>query len=400
MLNRIRTSYQHTIYASFIGYVVQALVNNFVPLLFVTLGQQYGISMEQIAVIISVNFGVQLLVDLLSPPVIDKIGYKAGAMLAHLFAAAGLVLFAVLPDVLPVPFVGFLCAVVVYACGGGLLEVLVSPIVEACPTERKASVMGLLHSFYCWGHAGVVVLSTIFFVLAGITNWKILICLWALLPLMNLLYFWLVPVPELSSEGHGAGIKSLLVSPIFWIFMLLMFCAGASELSISQWASAFAETGLGVSKTIGDLAGPLSFAILMGTGRVVYAKMSERISIKKYMMASGVLCAGAYLLTALSPSPVWSLIGCGIAGFSVGVLWPGTFSLASERIKGGTAMFAYLALAGDCGCSLGPTLVGNVAQRTGGNLHTGILAGVTFPLLLLVALGLLYGSAKKDSSNR
>ncbi len=396
MFQKMRTSYQHTIYASFVGYVVQAIVNNFVPLLFVTLGQQYGISMEQIALIISVNFAVQLLVDLISPALIQVIGYKRGIILAHFCASVGLVLFRILPDVMPHPFTGFLCAVVIYACGGGLLEVLVSPIVEACPTKNKAGVMGLLHSFYCWGHAGVVILSTLFFVTVGIEYWKTLICLWALVPLVNMFYFYVVPVPELKGEGHGGSVKGLFSTPIFWVFLLLMFCSGASELSISQWVSAFAETGLQVSKTLGDLLGTLSFALLMGIGRVVYAKMSERISIQKYMMASGVLCVVAYLLTALSPNPMWSLVDCGIAGFSVGVLWPGTFSLAAERMTGSTAMFAFLALAGDCGCSLGPTLVGTVAQNAGGSLHKGILAALLFPILLLVALALLQVAKKSQ----
>lgn len=386
MFRGIRNSYQHTIYACFTGYIVQAIVNNFAPLLFITLGLEYGISTEQISVIISVNFGVQLAVDFLSSGLVDRIGYKAGIVLAQVFAAAGLTAFAVLPGMLENAFTGLLIAVVIYALGGGLLEVLVSPIVEACPTQRKEATMSLLHSFYCWGHAGVVILSTLFFMTAGVENWKILAFLWALVPFCNLFYFLLVPVPSLepaSEEGHGTG---LLRNRTFWVMMLLMVCAGACEQGVSQWASAFAEKGLGVSKTVGDLAGPLSFALLMGTARVVYAKLSERVEITKYMTLSGCLCLFSYLLVSLSKNPVFGLIGCGICGFSVGVLWPGTFSMASKRIRGGTAMFAFLALAGDLGCSGGPALVGWAAQRAGDHLQTGILVATVFPLLLLGGL--------------
>ncbi len=386
MRSNIRGNYQHTIVACFIGYIVQAIVNNFAPLLFITLSIQYGINMEQISAIISINFAIQLGVDFIAPRFVDRIGYKISIMAAHFFGAAGLILFAVLPGIVSNPFAGVLTAVVVYAIGGGLLEVLVSPIMEACPTEKKAAAMSLLHSFYCWGHAGVVILSTLFFALIGIENWKILSCIWAIVPALNFFYFWLVPVPSLEAHGedsHGIG---LIRNKVFWIMMLLMVCAGACEQGVSQWASAFAEKGLGVSKTIGDLAGPLSFAILMGIARIVFSKLSDKVDITKYMLASGVLCLGAYLLVSLSGNPMISLIGCGICGFSVGVLWPGTFSLASEKIKGGTAMFAYLALAGDLGCSGGPAVVGWVAERTGDILQNGILAAAGFPVLLLVGL--------------
>ena len=303
MFDRIKNNYQQTIYACFVGYIVQAVVNNFAPLLFVTLGRLYGISMEQISMIISINFGIQLAVDFLSPLFVDRIGYRASAVLAHVFAAAGLVLFALLPELTGNPFAGLLLAVAVYAVGGGLLEVLISPIVEACPTQRKEAAMSLLHSFYCWGHAGVVVLSTLYFALFGVENWKILACLWALVPLFNLFYFCLVPVPSLEASGESSHGTGLIRNGVFWVMMLLMVCAGACEQGVSQWASAFAEKGLGISKTMGDLAGPLAFALLMGSGRVLYAKISEKVELTRYMMLNGLLCLGAYLLISLSPSP-------------------------------------------------------------------------------------------------
>ncbi len=400
MFKAIRNNYQHTVYACFIGYVVQAIVNNFAPLLFVTLGAQYGISMNQISVIISVNFGVQLAVDLLSPLFIDRIGYKASAVLAHLFSAAGLLLFAFLPGLLADPFAGLLTAVMVYAIGGGLLEVLISPIVEACPTERKEAAMSLLHSFYCWGHAGVVVLSTLFFALAGVEHWQIMACLWALVPVLNLIYFCLVPVPFLEASGEESRGSGLLKNGLFWLMVLLMLCAGACEQAVSQWASTFAEKGLGVTKTVGDLTGPLSFALLMGTGRVLYAKCSDRVEITRYMTASGILCLIAYLLISFSPVPALGLIGCGLCGFSVGVLWPGTFSLAAKKIKGGTTMFAWFALAGDLGCMSGPGLVGWAAGRAGDNLQTGILAAVVFPVLLLIGLAIARRTGKGEKMSQ
>ena len=395
MLKTIRNNYQHTVYACFIGYVVQAIVNNFAPLLFVTLGGQYGISMNQISVIISVNFGVQLAVDLLSPLFIDRIGYKASAILAHLFSAAGLLLFSSLPEWLGNPFAGLLISVMVYAVGGGLLEVLISPIVEACPTEHKEAAMSLLHSFYCWGHAGVVAVSTLFFALAGVSNWRVMACLWAVIPVLNLIYFCLVPVPFLEASGEESKGTGLLRNGLFWLMVLLMLCAGACEQAVSQWASTFAEKGLGVTKTVGDLAGPLTFAILMGAARVLYAKCSDRVEITKYMTASGILCLFSYLLIAFAPVPALGLIGCGLCGFSVGVLWPGTFSLAAKRIRGGTTMFAWFALAGDLGCMSGPGLVGWAAGRAGDNLQAGIFTAVVFPVLLLISLAIAGKTGKR-----
>ena len=396
MLKAIKNSYQHTVYACFTGYVVQAIVNNFAPLLFVTLAAQYGISMEQISVIISVNFGVQLAVDLLSPLFIDRIGYRASAVLAHVFSAAGLLLFAFLPGWMGSPFAGLLISVMVYAVGGGLLEVLISPIVEACPTKKKEAAMSLLHSFYCWGHAGVVILSTLFFALAGVENWKLMACIWAVIPVLNLIYFCLVPVPFLEAAGEESRGSGLLKNGLFWLMMLLMLCAGASEQAVSQWASTFAEKGLGVAKTVGDLAGPLTFALLMGAARVLYAKCSDRVEITKYMTASGLLCLVTYLLIAFSRVPALGLIGCGLCGFSVGVLWPGTFSLAAKRIRGGTTMFAWFALAGDLGCMSGPSLVGWAAQRAGDDLQTGILLAIVFPVLLLIGLAVAGRTGKKE----
>ena len=386
----MKSKYNQTITACFIGYIVQAIVNNFVPLLFLTFERTYHIPLAQITLLVTLNFGIQLLVDLLSVGFVDRIGYRASMVIAHVLAALGLVLLTVLPEVLPSAFAGILCAVCVYAIGGGLLEVLVSPVVEACPSDNKEKAMSMLHSFYCWGHVGVVALSTLFFGLFGINHWKILALIWAIIPLCNGVAFTKVPIAPLLPEGEtGMSMRELFGKKLFWILFVMMVCAGASEQSVSQWASTFAEQGLHISKTLGDLAGPMAFAILMGTARAFYGKHGDRIDLDRFMKASCLLCVAAYLAISLVPIPVVSLAACAICGLSVGIMWPGTFSKASATLpKGGTALFALLALGGDIGCSGGPTLVGLVSSHADDNLKAGILAAIIFPILLLGGISL------------
>ncbi|MBE5960848.1 MAG: MFS transporter [Lachnospiraceae bacterium] len=394
-------NYNKTLYACFTGYIVQAVVNNFVPLLFLVFQASYGIPLSKITMLITINFGLQLVIDLASVTFIDKIGYRASALIAHVFSAAGLLLLTVLPDVCRDPFTGLLIAVMVYACGGGLLEVLISPIVEACPTKNKEKAMSLLHSFYCWGHVGVVLISTLFFRVFGTANWKVLAVIWSLIPLGNVFAFWKVPLaPLVAKEERSMTMKELMTKKVFWILMLLMFCAGASEQSVSQWASTFAEKGLGVTKTVGDLLGPMLFAILMGTSRAFYGKYGEKINLNRFMLYSGILCILSYLLISLTGTPALGLIGCGLCGLSVGILWPGTLSMAPMFLKnGGTAMYALFALAGDSGCSGGPTFVGLVSSAAGDNLKKGILFAVLFPLCLIIGI-LASGRMKKVSVAR
>ena len=386
----MKPAYQKTMIACFIGYIVQAIVNNFVPLLFVTFQKTYQIPLSQITLLITINFMIQLLVDLLSAGFIARIGYRASVMICHICSFAGLVLLTILPEILPSAFAGILISVAVYAIGGGLLEVLVSPIIEACPTDNKEKAMSLLHSFYCWGHVGVVLLSTIFFSVFGIANWKIMALIWALIPLANMFLFARAPIYSLHEDGEtGLTMKELFANKIFWLMMLMMTCAGASEQAVSQWASTFAEQGLKVSKTLGDLLGPMAFALLMGTARLLYGKYGDKLDLDRFMKYSCLLCIASYLWIALIPVPVLGLIGCAVCGFSVGILWPGTFSKASASIKGGgTAMFALLALAGDLGCSGGPTLAGFVSSSLDNNLRMGILSAIIFPVLLLLAVRL------------
>lgn len=393
----MKNGYQKTVYACFLAYIVQAVVNNFVPLLFLTFQDTYGIPLSKITMLVTINFGLQLLVDLGSVGFVDRIGYRASMVTAHIFAASGLGLLAVLPDLLGNPFAGILVSVVLYAIGGGLLEVLVSPVVEACPSEHKEQTMSLLHSFYCWGHVGVVLVSTVFFRVCGIGNWKALALIWALVPLANAFFFTRVPMASLIGEGEkGLSIRELAGMKIFWVFMLMMTCAGASEQAVSQWASTFAEKGLGVGKTVGDLAGPLAFALLMGSARAFYGKYGEKIELDRFMAGSSLLCVASYLCVSLVPSPVLGLAGCAVCGLSVGIMWPGTFSKAAASIpRGGTALFALMALAGDLGCSGGPTVVGMVSSCFGENLKKGILAAALFPLLLLLGIGMCRRCAGK-----
>ena len=387
----MNNKYKKTIYACFTGYIVQAIVNNFVPLLFLTFESTYNIPHSRITILITLNFGIQLLVDLLSAGFVDKIGYRVSIMSAHIFSAAGLLGLAFLPELFPDAYAGLLVSVIIYALGGGLLEVLVSPIVESCPTENKEKAMSLLHSFYCWGHVGVVLFSTLFFKAFGIGNWKILTCIWVIVPVVNTFIFAKTPIASLMDEGEkGMSILELCKTKVFWILMLMMTCAGASEQSVSQWASIFAERGLGVGKTVGDLAGPMAFAILMGSARAFYGKFGDRINLDHFMAGSGILCVISYLCISLSPSPVISLAGCAVCGLSVGIMWPGSFSKASAMLRnGGTALFALLALAGDLGCSGGPTLVGYISSMAADDLKKGILAAVIFPLLLAGGVFLL-----------
>ena len=392
-----KNNYQLPMYACFLGYIVQAIVNNFLPLLFVTFQKTYSIPLTQITLLITLNFGIQLVIDMLSAGFVDKIGYRDSAIIAHVCSAAGLVLLTVLPEAFPDPFAGILIAVFIYAIGGGLIEVLISPILEACPTDNKEKAMSLLHSFYCWGHVGVVLISTLFFTLFGIENWKILAVCWAVVPAVNIILFAKAPIYSLHEEGEtGLTLKQLFTRKIFWVMMLMMLCAGASEQAVSQWASTFAEQGLGVSKTIGDLAGPMSFAALMGLSRLLYGKFGDKLDLDKFMRMSCLLCIAAYLCISLVPLPAVGLVGCAVCGFSVGIMWPGTFSKASAAVKGGgTALFAMLALAGDVGCSGGPTLAGFISGCFNGELRAGILAAIVFPVLLLIGIQL----AKKLANN-
>ena len=389
-------NYKKTLTACYLGFVTQAISANFTPLLFITFISVYGITLEKIAMIPLVFYLTQLLIDLAATKFADKIGYRTCVVASQVLSAVGLALMAILPEVLPIPFIGILISVVLYAVGSGLIEVLVSPIVEACPFENKEGTMSLLHSFYCWGAMGVILGSTFFFAVFGVENWKILTFIWALVPLYNTFNFVACPIERLVEDGKSMGIRKLLKTPIFWLMILLMVCSGASEASMAQWASAFTESAIGVSKTVGDLAGPCLFALFMGGSRVLYGKFSEKLDLTKVMLICGMMCAGCYLLASLSTLPILGLAGCALCGMTVGIMWPGSISISSQKCPmGGTAMFAFLALAGDLGATVSPAMVGTISEMADGNLKTGLLAATIFPMILVVGLMILKKKANK-----
>ncbi len=380
-------NYKKTLIACYLGFVTQAISANFTPLLFLTFKSAYGIGLEKIALIPMVFYLTQLLIDFAATRFVDKIGYRTCVVSSQVLSAAGLALMAILPELLPVPFIGILIAVVLYAVGSGLIEVLVSPIVEACPFENKEGMMSLLHSFYCWGAVGVILGSTLFFTVFGVENWKILTLIWTVIMLYNAFNFMICPIERLVEDGEGMRPGQLLRLPLFWLLILLMVCSGASEASMAQWASAFTESAMGVSKTVGDLAGPCLFAVFMGISRVLYGKKSEKLDLIKTMLMCGVLSVICYLTASLSSLPIIGLAGCAFCGISVGIMWPGSISISSQKCpRGGTVMFAFLALAGDLGATISPTIVGCVSNIAGGNLKLGLLVATVFPLILIFVL--------------
>ena len=377
-------TYRHTLYASYLGYITQAICNNLPPLLFVTFNERFGVTLGQLGLLVSINFFIQIVVDLLAARYVDRIGHRRAVVLAQVFSMLGLLLLGVLPYLLPNAFVAILIPVAMSAVGGGLLEVLVSPIVESLPGEHKEKAMSLLHSFYCWGHVAVVLLSTAYFALAGVDNWRYLPFLWAIPPLLNAFLYAKVPMQPPLAAHERTPLGALFSRRVFWVFLLMMICAGASEQAMSQWASLFAERGLSVSKTMGDLLGPCAFAVLMGLARLLYGILGDKLNIRRAMALSAALCVGCYLLAANAPHPLLGLLGCAVTGFSVGLMWPGTFSMVARAFpQGGTAMFAMLALAGDMGCSAGPGLVGLVSGGAG--LNAGLMVACVFPVLMLAS---------------
>ena len=383
-------NYKKTLAACYLGFVTQAISANFAPLLFLTFKSTYGITLEKIAMIPLVFYLTQLLIDLAATKFADKIGYRICVMASQVLSTVGLVSMTFLPELLPIPFVGILISVMFYAIGSGLIEVLVSPIVEACPFENKDGMMSLLHSFYCWGAMGVILGSTLFFAVFGVGNWKILTFIWAMVPLYNTFNFINCPIERLVEDGKSMSIGQLLRLPLFWLMIILMICSGASEATMAQWASAFTESAIGVSKTVGDLAGPCLFAMFMGISRILYSKFSDKLDLTKVMLICGAMCAGCYLLASLSASPLLGLAGCALCGLAVGIMWPGSISISSQECpRGGTAMFAFLALAGDLGAMVSPAMVGSISEIAGGNLKSGLLVATVFPIILVVGLFIL-----------
>lgn len=380
-------NYKKTKKACYLGFITQAISSNFAPLLFLKFHTDYNIPLGSIALISTFFFFSQLLVDLFCAKFVDRIGYRVAIVTSEVASALGLVCLAFLPDLLPNHFAGILISVVIYAIGSGLIEVLCSPIVEACPFENKEATMSLLHSFYCWGSVGTIVVSTVFLAIFGMDSWKWLACIWALVPAYNIYNFATCPIEHLVEDGEGMKIGQLFKTPLFWVALTLMVCSGASELAMAQWASAYAESALGFTKVVGDLVGPCLFAVAQGISRVFYGKYGDRVDLMKFMIFSGLLCLLCYIAASVSTVPLIGLIGCIVCGFSVGIMWPGTISISSKKFPlGGTAMFALLAMAGDLGGSLGPELVGKVTQAAGDNIKAGMGVGCIFPIVLVIAI--------------
>lgn len=385
--------YKKTVFACFVSFISQAIIVNFAPLLFLTFQSTYNIPLEEITVLVMVNFITQIIVDLIASKYVHKIGYRVCFFSAHIMCGVGLVAMAVLPDIIN-PFAGLVIPTCIYAAGSGLIEVMANPILDACPIENKSRIMSIMHSFYCWGVVGVIILSTLFFTVIGIDNWRVLSCLWAVIPLANAALITKIPIYAISEETKDKpNYRALFSQKVFWIIMIIMLGAGASEMAISQWASTFVETGFGLSKSVGDLIGVCGFATFMGIARIIHAKYADKVSLKSVLGISAVLCIIGYLLIGISTIPAVGLFGCILCGFSVGAFWPGTISLASERIKqGGTTMFALCALGGDLGCSSGPALAGFMTGVFGGNLRFGILCATVFPILILAGVSMIKSS--------
>ena len=395
---KLRSNYHATIVAACMGYITQAIMINFPPLLFLFFQNKMGLMLWQVSLLITANFVTELVVDVIASKYASKVGYRPLVILASFFAVVGLLSMFILPDLLPNTFFALIISMIFCGMGGGLMEVLISPIVEACPTKNKSGTMSILHSFYSWGQAGVVAISTLFFLVFGLDNWMIAAFFLALIPLVNIFLFMYVPIYTLVPEGEETKPKELFKTKFFWLLVIMMLCAGATEIAMGQWASAFAETavGRGDLKWLTDLLGPCMFALCMAITRVFYGKMSEKINIEKGIFISALICIVAYLIVIISPIPALSLVGCGLCGIGSGILWPGSFSIASNRMpKGGVFMFGMLALSGDFGCLIGPSIAGQISSISGGNLKIGFIFSIIFPIVLAVISFVLILKSKK-----
>jgi fucose permease len=401
----MKYTYKHTLRACYTGYITQAAINNLAPLLFTVFQGEFGLSFEQVGRLILFNFGTQIAADFFAMKYVDIIGFRRSAVLAHFLCAAGLVSLSILPNILPSPYIGLMLSVMIYAMGGGILEVLVSPIVDSLPGEEKESAMSLLHSFYCWGQVVVVIVTTVMIRLLGRQLWEVVPVFWAVVPLCNLLLFLKVPLMPPVPPETRVPLKNLFKSRFFVVALIIMMCAGASELTMSQWSSLFAERGLHVTKMLGDLLGPCLFAVFMGIGRTIYGIWGNKINLSNALLGCGALCVACYLTTVFAPWPLLSLLSCAVCGFSVSLMWPGAFSLTAQKYPlGGTAMFGMLAVFGDLGASAGPWsagLISDLSQTSNAiialgqrnnldmaqlGLKCGLLVAVVFPLILFVCV--------------
>ena len=378
-----KINYTPTKIASYAGLFVQAIVNNFLPILFIALQDVYKIGYEKLGRLIMFNFVTQLVTDILTPKIVGILGYRKCAIMCQGFAALGLTMLSFMPRIMPDPYVGIVISVMVYAFASGLMEVILSPMVEMLPTKNKSGNMAVLHSFYCWGQAVTTLVTTLLVSLLGYVNWMYIPILWAIVPFINMFSFIKVPIIEPEPERKSDSLKTLLSSPLFRCFTVMMVCAGASEIAMAEWASMFAQQALGVSKVVGDLAGPCAFAIFMGTGRILYARVSAKLSFRKTVIVLSALCAACYLTTALTGIPILALVSCAVCGFTVSVMWPGSYSAGARAFpRGDAVMFSVFAMCGDLGCCLGPWILGIIADIK--SLHAGFAVTALFPIIMLI----------------
>lgn len=389
----MKSKYTMTKIACYVGYVVQAVVNNFLPILFIALQNIYGLSYEQLARIILFNFLTQMVTDFITPKILAIIGYRKAAMLAHISASAGLVFLGILPKIMESTYFAIIISMVITAFGSGLIEVILSPMVDMLPTSNKAGSMSILHSFYCWGQAFTIIATTVMVMFFGFEGWANIPIIWAVIPFVNIFSFSFVPIIEPEKDQKTASLKQLFQNKSFILFLIMMLCSGAAEITMAQWASMFAQQSLGVSKAVGDLAGPCAFAIFMGAGRIWYANVSHKVSFRKTVIVLSVLCAICYIVVGLCDIPSVALVCCALCGFTVSIFWPGTYAEGSNTFKnGGPVMFSAFAMLGDIGCSLGPWLSGVVADGYG--LNWGFVASAIFPVLMIISIFLLISNKK------
>ena len=379
--------YKATRVACYIGYIVQAIINNFLPILFIALQDVYGLGYEKLARLMVFNFATQIITDIVTPKITAKIGYKNTVVMCHFCAALGLALLGILPKLIS-PYIAIIVSIIIYAFGSGLIEVIVSPIIEMLPTENKSGNMSILHSFYCWGQAFTIIGTTLLLKIFGYSLWAFVPVIWAIIPFINMFFFMGVPIVEPPKEARRTGLRTLLKNKRFLIFMVMMLCAGATEIAMAEWASMFVQKGLGVSKVVGDLAGPCAFALFMGLGRMWYAFVSAKVDFRKTLIVLSSVCFICYIAVALSNIPWISLVFCAICGFTVSITWPGIYSAGAKEFKeGSSVMFSVFAMCGDTGCCLGPWVLGIVADNFG--LKMGFGVNSVFAVILIIACILL-----------
>lgn len=382
-MTELEKKYLPTKLAGYVGFIVQAIVNNFLPILFIVFQDVYGLGYEKLGRLIVINFATQMFIDFITPKIIHKLGYRRAAFLCQFTACVGLCLMAVLPRFMSNTYLAIIISIVFYATGSGLMEVILSPMIEMLPTGNKSGNMAVLHSFYCWGQTVVVPLTTLMVFIFGRENWTYIPLVWAVVPFVNMFTFLRVPIVEPDSEEKQSTFLELARTPKFVVYMVMMLCAGASEIAMSQWSSLFVEQALGVSKAIGDIVGPCLFALFMALGRVIYASLSKKVSFTRLLIWLNLLCFICYVMVALCHIAVLSLVFCALCGLSVSISWPGIYSAGARTFKtGGAVMFSAFAMCGDTGCALGPGLVGLVAEYT--NLNVGFLVAAVFPLIMVI----------------